>query len=196
MFKRILSIASLSITALLFSGCTNYEYDLVRPTELATHISKKAESSFERDPFEYRMRAVEDRLVINIKNKTDDPIQLLGDRSSVVDPGGQSHPLRSQTMAANSFIKLILPPPRPTVRQTGPTFGIGVGTRIGDRRGYNDSIDGFNDPFYDEPRYMVLIDDDAMYWSWRGEGDVRLLLMFQRGDQTFSQEFVIRRVKM
>ena len=45
------------------------------------------------------LRTVENRLVLQIQNKTDDPIQLLGERSTVVDPGGQSHPLASHGTA-------------------------------------------------------------------------------------------------
>ncbi|CAN5689026.1 hypothetical protein BH09PLA1_BH09PLA1_33150 [soil metagenome] len=179
-------------------GCTKYEYDITRPANLAMHIGFKEDASASWPPVEYRFRAVENRLVVNIYNKTDEPMQLLGDRSSVVDPAGQSHPLRSQPIAPQSFIKLILPPPRPTIQRSGPSFGIGVGTRIGDRRRVRDGFDNdFDDYDYAyEPRYLAVIDDDALYWTWSGEGEIRLMLVFTRKDETFSHEFVIRRVKM
>jgi len=142
------------------------------------------------------MRSVENRLVIDIENKTDEPIQLLGNQSSVVDPEGQSHPLRSQTMAPHSFVKLILPPYRPVVRHEGAVFGIGVGTHVGDRRHYHG--DGFDeiDSLDDGPRYLTVYEDDVLYWDWNGQGEGRLMLAFQRKDQTFTHEFVIRRVQI
>jgi hypothetical protein len=178
----------------LSTGCARYEYDITRPAELAAHIGSKAYTTFQRDLFEYRMRAAEDRLVVEIQNQTDDPIQLLGDRSSVVDPDGQSHPLRSQPIAPRSFVKLIIPPYRPVVRQEGPTFGIGVGT-YGDRRHHPEGFEEI-DSYDRQPQYMTVVEDNALYWDWKGEGQVRMMLTFERKEQMFTQEFVIRRVKM
>src|SRR5689334_10104893 len=93
------------------SGCATYEYDLTRPPDLAQHIANKQTISFPLDPLEYRMTTLDNRLIIQIYNPTDDSIQLLGPQSSAVDAHNQSHPFRSQTAAPKSFIKLILPPP-------------------------------------------------------------------------------------
>ena len=191
----MLRILPLVIVAFI-TGCARYEYDITRPTELAMHIGSKTDAIAPWPPLEYRFRAVENRLVMNIYNTTDDPIQLLGERSSVVDPGGQSHPLRSQPIAPNSYIKQILPPYRPRIQRTGPSFGIGVGTRIGDRRRRAYPYDAFDDPFYDEPRYFAVIEDNALYWNWPGEGQIRMMLVFTHKDETFTHEFVIRRVKV
>jgi hypothetical protein len=184
------------ITALImlcFAGCARYEYDILRPETLAMHVGRESDALAPLPPLEYRFRSVENRLVMRIYNTTDDAIQFVGERSFVVDPGGQSHPLRGQTIAPNSFIKLILPPYRPRLERTGPTFGIGVGTYVGDRRGR--SYDDFYNPYYAEPRYFTVIEDDSLYWNWSGEGEIRLLLFYARGDETFAHEFVIRRVK-
>ena len=180
------------VLLLFLIGCARYEYDITRPADLAMHVGTKADAVAQRSPLEYRFRTAENRLVMSIYNHTDDTIQFVGDRSSLVDPDGQSHPLRSQPIAPQSFIKLILPPYRPTFQRTGPTFGIGVGTHVGDRRGpyYDD------DPFYDEPQYLTVIDDSAIYWEWSGEGQIRLMMVFTRKEETFNHEFVIRRVKM
>jgi hypothetical protein len=134
---------------------------------------------------------VDSLLVIQIYNPTDDTITLLGPQSSAVDPGGQSHPLRTQTMASRSFIKLILPPPPPTIQRDGPSLGFGIGV-IGSRSHRHFTNDGLID---DDPRYLVIVDNDAYYWEWNGETDVRLLLVFDRGGKTFSHEFVIARKK-
>ena len=184
----------------LLGGCARYEFDLVEPAELARHISSKAEAVVPLDPLEYRLRAVEGRLVMNILNPTDDPVTLLGAQSYVVAPSGQSHPLRSQTIAPHTFVRLILPPMRPYYR-SGPTFGIGVGVGISHRvhgRGFYRGPWGY-DPFFDEPRYYTLYDEsDVTYWDWKGETDVRLRLVFQRGAnaKTFSDDFTFHRKKM
>jgi hypothetical protein len=189
-------LAKTILLTTLLTGCARYEYGLTTPPDLARHIGAKTEEVIQRDPLEYRLRAVEDRLVMNIYNTTDDPIALLGDRSYVVAPSGQSHPLRSQTIAPHTFIKLILPPMRPFYREAGPTFGIGFGLSSG--YGYR----GFRnyDPFfydYAEPRYYTYYDpSDATYWNWEGETDARLHLLFQRDKETFAQDFGFHRKKV
>ena len=141
------------------------------------HIATKTDQVVKIDPLEYRLRSVDSRLVMRIYNPTEDPIELLGPRSSVVDSEGQSHPLRSQTIAPQSFIKLIFPPPRPRVYDSGPRFGIGVGIHSSAyphhryRRAY------LHDEYDPEPRYFVVYDDnDTSYWDWRGAGEARVIL--------------------
>lgn len=191
----------LPMIALLFlaSGCAHYEYDIASPADLAQHIGAKTEQVIHRDPLEYRLRAVEDRLVMHIFNSSNDPITLLGDKSYVIAPSGQSHPLRSQTIAPHTFIRLILPPMHPFYREGGPTFGIGFGIASGyGYRGYR-HYDPFFYDYYDYawPRYFSYYDpSDAIYWTWEGENDVRLHLVFQRDKETFSQDFTFHRKKM
>jgi hypothetical protein len=184
------SLSALMMIVLLLSGCS-YEYDITRPPEVAGHVGDKTDYVFDLDPLEYRMRSVDSWLVLRIYNPTDDPITLLGPQSSAVDPGGQSHPLRTQTMASHSFIKLILPPPPPNVQPSGPTIGLGIGI-IGSRSHRHFTQDGLID---DEPRYLVVVDNDSYYWEWNGETEVRLLLAFDRNGKSFSHEFVIARKK-
>src|SRR4051812_15880749 len=121
-------LISLMFFTLPFAGgCTHYEYDLTAPPELTRHIGAKSDELIRIDPLEYRLRTVEDRLVLSIFNTTDQPITLLGDRSYTVSPAGQSHPLRGQTIAPHAYIRIILPPMQPFYRETGPAFGIGIG---------------------------------------------------------------------
>jgi hypothetical protein len=174
----------------LIGGCT-YVYDVVRPPEVAGHIGDKIDYVFPRDPLEYRMRSVDSLLVVQIYNPTDDTITLLGSQSSVVDPNGQSHPLRTQTMASHSFVKFILTPQPPVIQNNGPSLGIGIGV-ISSRSRRRFIDDGFYDT---EPRYFVVMDDQALYWEWDGETEVRLLLAFDRNGKQFSHEFVIARKK-
>jgi len=183
----------------LLGGCAHFEYELTSPADLSRHIGFKEDEVIQRDPLEYRLRAVEDRLVMSIYNPTNDSIGLLGDRSYVVSPGGQSHPIRSQTIAPHTFIKLILPPMRPFYQDSGPTFGIGIGLSSGyGYRGYR-RYDSFYHGFYDYgyPRYISYYDPaDATYWNWEGESDVRIHLVFERNKETFAQDFAFHRKKM
>lgn len=176
----------------LCTGCATYEFDITSPQDQVAHIGRKADTESKVEPLIYKWRAVDNRLVVRAFNPTSELITLLGNQSTVVDPQGQSHPLRGQPIAPNSFAKVILPPPRPRVYDHGPTFGVGVGMHV-DRQdlGYP------NDPWYDEPRYLtVYADGDAFYWDWNGESEVRLTLVYQRGEQTFKHEFTIKRVKI
>src|SRR4051812_27378312 len=149
MLKSFLSL----LLVCLAVGCTRYEYDITQPADLATHIGKN-EVTVPREPFRYRMQVVENHLIMMIDNPTNDSFQLLGEQSSVVDPTGQSHPLRTVVMAPNSFIKLIFPLERPRYYYpSGPTFGIGVGTVVTHehRHYFVDDPDYFEDP---APRYL------------------------------------------
>lgn len=181
----------------LFVGCTHYEYDLVHPPELAQHIGTKSDVSITLSPLRYELRAFENHLVMRIYNQADVPVRLLGDRSVVVDPQSQSHPLRSQTIAPGSFIKLILPPLPPAVEPRGPTIGIGIGVGYGYGYGHGRWREGLDDPFWDygyyEPRYINVYDSGEYLWDWKGDSEVSVTLTLQRGDEkTFSQTFVFR----
>src|SRR5947207_207477 len=111
---------TLLLTALpLLTGCATYEYDLLRPEQFVTHIPRKSEVKVTIDPLEYRFISYENHLVVRILNHADEPIQLLGSQSSAIDPNAEGHPLRTQTIAPATFIKLILPPPRPQFRDDG-----------------------------------------------------------------------------
>lgn len=182
-------------------GCAKYEFDIVQPAELSGHIGEKADQAvlLSRPPLEYRLQAAEGRLVMKITNTLDEPLDLLGEKSYVVDPSGGSHPLRGQTLAPHSYIKLILPPMRP-VYQIGPTwsFGVGVGTSYYRRPWWYDPyVGGFYDPFWDQPRYLTVYDEsDNTYWRWDDEGTARLHLAFRTKDRSIQQDFVFRRVKL
>jgi hypothetical protein len=183
---------------LTLCGCTQYEFDITTPPEVAAHVPRKSAVTVQRAPLLYRMQAAEGRLVMKVHNETDQPLELLGDKSYVVDPHGQSHPLQSQTIAPNSFIKLILPPFRPVYRAApGFGFGLGVGISRMDRGHFYQG--GFYDPYYadwDEPLYMTVYDDGTgRFWEWTGETSIQLRLVYQQGDRTFDHEFAIRRVK-
>ena len=202
--NRPFILASLVALSLL-SGCAHYEYDLTNPPDLARHIGAKSDEIVRVDPLEYRLRTYENRLVMSVFNPTPDPITLMGDRSYVVDPAGQSHPLRSRTIAPDTFIRLILPPMRPGYYQSSPGIGIGFGVGYsrfyGHRYGYRAL--GYYDPFfYDQPpRYYTYYDEsDNTYWNWEGQTPVRLHLVYFRAGsnnrEPFTHDFTFARKKM
>src|SRR4051794_18305945 len=114
---RITLLPLLLLAQMLIVGCAHYEYDVTRPEEFAGHIGTNTDHGFQRAPLEYRLRTVDNHLVMRIYNPTDTALTLLGQRSSAVDPDGQSHPLNTQTISPQSFIKVILPPIRPHLEQ-------------------------------------------------------------------------------
>jgi hypothetical protein len=174
---------ALPLALILFTaGCAHYEYDLVSPADLARHVGAKADEIVRVDPLEYRLRSYDNHLVVQVFNPTSDGVTLLGDQSYAVDPGGQSHPLRGQTIAPDTFIKLIFPPPRPYY-QSSPAIGIGFGVVA--HRGYGGAgyYSPLYDPFWDEPRYYTYYDaNDTSYWDWNGDGtEARIHMAYQRG---------------
>jgi len=184
----------LLVLLLLAGGCAKYEFDLVEPADLAAHVGRDKETVIKRDELEYRMQAVENRLLMFIVNSTDDAIELIGPESTAVDPGGQSHPFRSQSIAPHSYVKLILPPLRPYYR-AGPTFGFGLG--IHGSREPDPLWLRFDDPLWEEPMYVAVYDEtDTLYWSWEGESEARIRLTFKRGREMFHHNFVFRRKKV
>jgi hypothetical protein len=187
---------AISILCVLM-GCARYEYQLVQPPDLAQHIDAKHDATFTLGPLRYRLRTAENHLVMRIYNQSETPIRLLGDQSFVVDPGGQSHPLQSQSCAPNSYIKLIFPPLRPQLEPTGPSIGIGIGGFVG-RGPFRDGFySGIWDPYYDTPRYYTVYEGNSSYWDWDGEGEARLSIVFQQGqEKPFTHEFVLDRRKM
>jgi hypothetical protein len=181
----------------LCCGCAHYEFDLTRPSDLATHIGAK-DVVIDRTPLEYRFNAVDNRLVMRIYNKAEDSIQLLGDQSTVVDPAAQSHPVRNAAIAPGSFIKLIFPPLGPNLERSGPSIGLGFGFVAASDRHW-----GWDDPFSDrplllaeEPRYLYVVDDRDLDWNWDGETDIRVSLIFEAAGGRFTHDFVFHRQKM
>jgi hypothetical protein len=134
---------------------------------------------------------------MHIVNPTPDPIELIGQESFAVDPRGQSHPFRSQSIAPNSYIRLFLPPMRPYYR-AGPSFGIGIG--VGVSRGYGRRRywpGYYHDPFLHQPTYLTYYDEsDNLYWTWEGETEARIRLTYRRAREVFNHNFLFRRKKM
>lgn len=171
----------------LIPGCATYQFDIIQPPTPDRQIRDDQPTRLPIDPLEYRLQADEGRLVMLIFNPTPDPIELLGNKSTVVDPDGHSHPLRDQTIAPGSFVKEIFPPMRLFQDPSGPTWHFGVGTIIG----------AADPPAYGPyPTLMDAAGDPGIYfWDWQGESEVRMTLVYEREDSTFSHFLVFHRVK-
>lgn len=194
--KGLVSAAVVLFAFTLLTGCARYEYAITQPPDLNRHIGTKSDQVVELDPLLYRLRTADNRLVVRIYNQGDDPVELLGEQSFVVDPQGQSRPLRGQTIAPHAFVKMIFPPMRPRVYDSGPRFGVGLGVGISSRRHFRGGPHyhgHFADP---QPRYLYVYDDDQQYWHWNGAGgEMRLTLVYRRADQQFQHAFGFKRIK-
>ena len=203
--RRGFTIAVLA--GLLFiTGCATYQYDVVQPPSLARHIGDRP-LVVRFDPLEYVLQSYDNHLVIDIRNPTPDPVQLLGEQSVVVDEHGQSHPLHGQTIAPGTFIRLIFPPFRYVWRDEGPEIIIGggfwygggyyrdrpryIGPEVHPDRVLRGSIDAAS-PVYLDYEFV----GDPTYFEWDGETDIRLTLVYNQTGRQFVQTFVFHRQKM
>lgn len=178
------------MTAVLLSamaGCHTTTFEMTTP--VAAVITPDRPFHLAVDPLRFEFFTADDHLGVKIFNPTAETIKLLGPESSAVDQQGNSHPLISQTIAGNSFIKMILPPPRP--------WGSGGAVRIGlipvDTPG---ARYGYPDDGPPQPQEMLPDPYNApVYWDWSDNTvAVHLHFVFERDKSTFGQSFVIQRV--
>ncbi|HSI35713.1 MAG: hypothetical protein ACAI43_11620 [Phycisphaerae bacterium] len=192
---------------LAFTGCARYEFDVLEPPDLARHIGPDKWETANWGPVDYNLRTVENRLVIDVHNVTDREMRLLGDRSYVVGPDGQSHPLGGRIIGPKSFVRLILPPMMRVVYPSGPRVGFGIGFGGGGWHHHHGGGyfvgGGAYDPFWDQPQYAVVFDGpEGGYWEWPGEGEARLTLVIQQagaGGEAGAQlthQFTVRRKRL
>ena len=189
------ALAVLSLSTITHAGgCAKYEYQLVDPPQLAQRIGQQ-ERRVEREPLVYHLQTYENRLIMRVENPTAEPIELLGNQSAAVDPNGQSHPLRSQTIMPGSFIKLVLPPLQPNIHPVQPTFGIGVQVNSHLATPCDGEIPQTDREEWRPVYADVYSDVDPGYWEWNGEATARITLVYQRSGKNFWDGFVFHRVK-
>lgn len=186
-----LSRSILLCSLLCAAGCTTYEYNIVQPPDLRRQIGHDRDVVLNAGPLKYRMRAVEDRLVVRIYNVSRDTLRLLGDQSAIITPDGQSLPMRGRMLPAGSYMKLILPP----MPKVEPRGGFQIGLGFGVASGYaGPELGGYYGPAWDQPQYVAVYDDPP--WQWPVNQDVRVILAYQgAGQNTVTQEWVFRKVK-
>ncbi len=172
----------LFVAAALFSGCKTYIYQVVRPPGVAQPIAGQS-VTIQYDPLEYRLVRHHNQLNLHIDNPTDDRITLLGNRSYVIDPRGESHPMRSLVIGPHSFSSMLVPPEPITIT----TYGWGGGWGWGPYP----TVDPFFFDFYPPPVYYTQV-RTPYDWDWN-TGNARIHLMYERNRKTFEQEFEITR---
>src|SRR4051812_37122408 len=129
MSERILSRLMLAMVPLaLTGGCTNYAYDVTPPGTPTYRVPSDQFWTVKSGPVDLRFRTSDNHLVVQVWNPGSDPVQIVGDKSAVVDPSGRSHAVRTQLIPPGAFARFIIPPVLETV-STGPpvTFSVGVG---------------------------------------------------------------------
>ena len=126
MSVRVLSQVLLAAAILLATGCAKYDYVLLEPGDGEQLIVRDKRLVVPQEPMTYRLGRVDGRLLVRIANPTDEPIRIVGERSYVVDPEGETHPIGGGTIAPHAYIDLILPPP-PQVYRSYPRYHFGAG---------------------------------------------------------------------
>ena len=184
------SLLSLVVFAACLCGCQTYQYRILQPATSPAIVADQP-VTVRLDPLDYRLTRLHDRLALTISNPTEDRLALLGNRSYIVDPRGESHPLRGQVLGPRSYAHLYLPPPPLTYAYPDwGAYGYGYGWGWG-------PYDPFWSPFYGPALwgpppvgyYQVRTPYD---WSWRN-GPVRLRLTYDRNGKTFEHDFELLR---
>ncbi len=175
--------------AALSAGCAQYEFNVTREaSNTPVHVAISDETRLLDDPLQYRMQAADGHLVMWIDNPTRDSIELLGSKSSVIDPDDVDHPLHGKTIAPRSSIKEILPPMESPPQQAGPTPPPPINP-------YQQS--GFIPvPGVGQPNSSEADSQQALYsWQWDDESEIHVHLVFVQDGRQFERRFTIRRVK-
>lgn len=145
-------------------------------------IGRDAAAPLLREPVQYRLRQVEDRLVFQATNLAGEAIELQDD-SAVHDPGGRAHVVPPRALGHGATLKLILPPLGPTRpgAQSGVAFDFGS-PEAGNRRARE------SDPVAPAAR------TGEAAWSWPPGGRVRVALGWRVDGQTIVHDFVFEKV--
>ncbi len=165
----------------LCGGCESVGFEILEPHEFTGHISANRDTHFGMGGLEYPFQAAGGRVVAKIYNHQEIEVELMGDRSVVVDPSGESHPLHDQTIAPDSFIREIFPPFPPRDEEPGPAIHFGV--FYGQARETDQRV-----------QYLDL-DESAYHWEWNGATEVRITLVYLTSTKKLEHTFVIRKLK-
>jgi hypothetical protein len=188
---RIVLLLLLAVGTMGLTGCRTYTYQIVQPAQAAATVADQAVPASVA-PLEYTFSRAGDRLAVQIHNPTEDRVTLVGQKSYVVDPTGQSHLLPGAVIAPRSHIIMYLPPrpQRIEARSTGFAMGWGFGGYHGGMWPYGG---GYYDPIYYYGPSITTYDIPTPYdWKW-GTGLARLSLLFERGEETFEHQFEFNR---
>lgn len=196
---RVLACSVVSVFCLAVSGgCVNYGYDVTAPATATFRVPSDRFAPIPEGPVDYRFRTVDNHLIVQVWNDTHEPVRVVGERSAVVDPSGRSHAIRPMLIAPGSFVRFIVPPVLRTISEPGWSVGFGVGGGFGHFHHGRFYGAGFYDPFwFDEPRYVTVVEGEQAYWEWDGEGgEVRLILVIEHQGHEFTHELRITRTRI
>jgi hypothetical protein len=181
------NVLLLACVACCLTGCASYEYRVLLPPTGAPAVRDQP-VTVHYEPLDYRLSKYHDRLEMQITNPTEDKMMLLGNRSFVVDPKGESHSIRDRVLGPHSFTKLLLPP---------VPFTYAYPEYWGPGWGYWGWYDPYWGPWYGPGwwgpppvtyRQVLTVYD----WEWK-KGTARLHVTYERGTNTFEHEFEIVR---
>ncbi len=173
----------LLVATAIASGCQSYEYRVVRPPGVGQPITGQP-VIIQYDPLEYRLVRRSDQLDMHITNPTEDRITLLGNRSYVIDPQGESHLIRSLVIGPHSFSSMLLPPAPIIFTSYGwGGWGWGWGPYL--------PGDPFFVDFYPPPVFYTQI-KTPYDWYWK-IGTAKIHLSYERNRKTFDHDFEIIR---
>jgi hypothetical protein len=120
--RGILSVPALFAVLFLATGCRTYQYRILQPAQAANTIVTAQPVAVHYEPLDYHFARSRDRLAMRISNPTDDQIILRGDKSFIVDPRGESHPVPGFVIGPHSYSRLLLPPRLATAEAVGYTL--------------------------------------------------------------------------
>jgi hypothetical protein len=176
-------VRKLATLCVLLAGCARIEFDAMPAgSSQPIRVGNDQVVLMSQSPLQYRMLADEGHLILWIENPTDRPIDLIRDKSRVVDPEGIAHPIRGQTIAPGSSVKEIFPPVEEPMAsapqgQAGPI-----------------------NP-YDRPGFISLPDTgtgsqvQGASWRWDDGMEIQVDLAFQQREHWFEQHFVFTRIR-
>jgi len=188
------------LTGLLAAGCKEFEYRIVQPPQFAQVIPKDKTLIVPYDPLEYRISRQDDYLVLQLSNPTSDPIRLAENRSYLITPQGETHPVRGQFIGPHSFIRMTLPglPPSLNVYGYTPFYGGFYANRFYPGYGsfpyYSYYYAPYGPPFYMPYTYSYQM-VTPYNWAWEA-GDARLHLGFDRAGKEFDHEFLFTKQRV
>jgi hypothetical protein len=178
----------LSASMVCLSGCATYDYRVVKPSGIPQPVADQP-VIVQYDPLDYQLVRSKERLAMSIVNPTEDRIILLGERSYVVEPQGESYPLPGRILAPHSHTRMLLPPIPFTYSYPDWRWGWGWGWAA-----YNP----YWGPYYGAPAYygppppsyyQIMTPED---WTWN-TGSARFRLTYERNNKIFEHDFEIIR---
>jgi hypothetical protein len=175
-------LAALSLMMnILIGGCAPVGFEAnLEGGGAPVEVGDSQDTVIAAQPVQFRMRTVESRLVVWIENVSDEPVELLGDNSSVIDPGGESHVIAGQTILPGAPVKMVLPPM--SLGESQPAGPLPVGSY--DRPGFISvpGSDGAGDPY-------------EQHWQWDSGLDVEVSLSFEQAGHPFQRHLSLRKVR-